>query len=103
MCVRLNKNIAGEFDFDILANEFEMSDLLEWGFEDFELAGVDEGFSDKNKEINIDDIDNESIIKLKFTGDDYLKIIQRLSDIRKNDETNEILFVKMLSLYENRP
>lgn len=33
----LNKNIAGEFDFDILANEFELSDLLKWGFEEKEL------------------------------------------------------------------
>ncbi len=31
--IRLNKNIAGEFDFDILANEFEIDDLINWGFE----------------------------------------------------------------------
>jgi ParB-like chromosome segregation protein Spo0J len=36
--VRLNKNIAGEFNFDILANEFELPDLLEWGFEEGELG-----------------------------------------------------------------
>lgn len=35
--VRLNKNIAGEFDFDILANHFDLDDLLEWGFEEKEL------------------------------------------------------------------
>lgn len=35
--IRLNKNIAGVFDFDILANEFELPDLLEWGFEEKEL------------------------------------------------------------------
>jgi hypothetical protein len=34
--VRLNKNV-GEFDFDILANNFELDDLLEWGFEKSEL------------------------------------------------------------------
>jgi hypothetical protein len=34
--VRLNKN-TGEFDFEILANEFEMADLLEWGFEAWEF------------------------------------------------------------------
>lgn len=39
--IRLNKNIAGVFDFDILANEFEMSDLLEWGFELDELDGCE--------------------------------------------------------------
>lgn len=35
--IRLNKNIAGEFDFDILANEFEVDELIEWGFEEKEL------------------------------------------------------------------
>ena len=35
--VRLNKN-TGEFDFDILANWFDVEDLVEWGFEEFELG-----------------------------------------------------------------
>jgi DNA modification methylase len=35
--IRLNKNIAGEFNFDILANEFEVDELIEWGFEEKEL------------------------------------------------------------------
>jgi len=34
--VRLNKN-AGQWDFDILANNFELDDLLEWGFDKGEL------------------------------------------------------------------
>ena len=34
--VRLNKN-SGEWDFDILANNFDLDDLLEWGFEKSEL------------------------------------------------------------------
>lgn len=38
--IRLNKNIAGEFNFDTLANEFEIDELIEWGFQEFEL-GVD--------------------------------------------------------------
>jgi len=44
--IRLNKNIAGEWDHDILANQFETSDLKEWGFEEFELGG----FSTEDKE-----------------------------------------------------
>lgn len=31
LCIRLNKN-TGEWDFDILANEWEVDDLLEYGF-----------------------------------------------------------------------
>ncbi len=34
--VRLNKNVA-EWNFDTLANNFELDDLLDWGFEDKEL------------------------------------------------------------------
>lgn len=36
--VRMNKNIAGEWDFNILANEFELDDLLNWGFKDSDLS-----------------------------------------------------------------
>lgn len=38
--IRLNKNIAGDFDFDFLANNFEVGELIEWGFTEEEL-GVD--------------------------------------------------------------
>lgn len=35
--VRLNKN-NGDFDFDILANQFEVNDLIDWGFTNGELS-----------------------------------------------------------------
>jgi len=34
--IRLNKN-TGSWDFDMLANEFELDDLLDWGFDKQEL------------------------------------------------------------------
>ena len=34
--IRLNKN-TGSWDFDTLANEFELDDLVEWGFTEYEL------------------------------------------------------------------
>lgn len=37
--IRLNRNI-GEFDWDILANEFEITDLLDWGFKLDEFGAV---------------------------------------------------------------
>lgn len=42
--IRLNRN-SGDWDFDVLANEFELDELLEWGFTeyDFQLAGIDWG------------------------------------------------------------
>jgi len=53
--IRLNKN-TGAFDFDLLDEFFEKDDLLEWGFEDIEFPSVEE-FEDKNKEIDIDDVE----------------------------------------------
>jgi len=51
--IRLNKN-TGEWDFDQLANYFDNEDLLEWGFQDFELGGgdvdIDSLFEEKPKE-----------------------------------------------------
>lgn len=40
--LRLNKN-GGEWDFDILANEFDVDDLLEVGFTEKDLRIADEG------------------------------------------------------------
>jgi hypothetical protein len=37
LTIYLHKGAAGTFDFDILANEFEVADLLEWGFDEKEL------------------------------------------------------------------
>ena len=35
--IQANK-LGGSWDFDVLANEFDIPDLLEWGFEPWELA-----------------------------------------------------------------
>lgn len=61
--IRMNKNIAGDWDFDILANEFEIDDLLDWGFEKNEIPKVDvlqpENLGDKNREIDTDNFGND--------------------------------------------
>ena len=36
--IRLNQN-QGEWDFDILANEFDFENLMEWGFDPVDLIG----------------------------------------------------------------
>lgn len=61
--IRSNKN-TGEFNFDILANSFEIDDLLEWGFKESELD-----ISKKIKEDDVPDIQPEPISKL---GELYL-------------------------------
>lgn len=51
--VRLNKN-TGEFDFDALANFFDVEDLQEWGFEAFEfgLGDGEESIESKEKDLS---------------------------------------------------
>ena len=46
--IKANK-LGGEWDFDKLANEFELDELLEWGFEPFEL-GLDDSEPDEPAE-----------------------------------------------------
>lgn len=38
LTVFLHKGAMGEWDFDALANNFDVSDLLEWGFRSYELG-----------------------------------------------------------------
>jgi len=55
LTVYLHKGAAGEWDFDTLANEFDVDELLEWGFEDFELgidANMDSAGEDTEPEID---------------------------------------------------
>ena len=60
--VRLNKN-TGEFDMDILANEFDIDELVDWGFKHIDL------------DINIDKIDDEKEkgFVITITEDDISK------------------------------
>lgn len=45
LTVYLHRGTMGEWDFEILANHFDLENLLEWGFteQDFHLADVDLG------------------------------------------------------------
>jgi hypothetical protein len=42
LTIYLHKGASGSWDFDVLANEFEVDELLEWGFEPFDLGGAGE-------------------------------------------------------------
>ena len=63
--VRLNKN-TGDFDIDILANEFDIDELVDWGFKHIDL------------DINIDKIEEED--------KDYATITIKEDDLIKPQE-----------------
>ena len=47
--IRHNKN-SGEWDFEILANEWQTTDLIDWGFEEKELFGIADVIGDDEKD-----------------------------------------------------
>ena len=76
----------GEWDWDILANEWDTEKLDEWGLNipNFENNEID--YSGKNQEIDVDLYDNEMIIKLKYSEDDYNLVRDQLSKIASTPE-----------------
>jgi ParB-like chromosome segregation protein Spo0J len=76
----------GDWDWNILANEWDSELIADWGLEvpSFE---VDVDFSDKNKELDINDFDNEKyFFKLEYTETDYTLIKEKLQSIGKTPE-----------------
>lgn len=51
LMIRHNLN-TGSFDFDILANEFDALELLNWGFTESQLMGTFDDKKDKEKDEN---------------------------------------------------
>ena len=100
--IRANANTAGVWDFDKLANEFELPELTEWGLEIPNVEDID--LSDKNKEIDINELDT-SECKITFTYDAimYGSIISRIKKLKEenNFETNEVMFLELLQKYES--
>jgi len=57
----------GEWDWELIAHDWP--EAGEWGLDVPEFDVPD--YSDKNQEIDVDGMDDEMIIKLKYTEDDY--------------------------------
>jgi len=75
----------GSDDFESLSNEWDSLELEEWGIE-VQNYNTDIDFSDKNEEIDIDNLDSEMIIKLKYTEDEYYLVREKLSKIAATPE-----------------
>jgi ParB-like chromosome segregation protein Spo0J len=75
----------GEWDWDMLANEWDAEQLNEWGL-DIPKFSDPVDYSDKNEEIDIDNLDSDMIIKLKYTEDEYHLVREQLSKIAATPE-----------------
>jgi ParB-like chromosome segregation protein Spo0J len=74
----------GEWDWDSLANEWDAEKLDDWGLNIPNFNNVD--YSEKNEEIDIDLLDTEMILKLKYTEEDYNLVREQLSKIASTPE-----------------
>ena len=81
--VRLNKNV-GSWDFDSLANFFDVDELLDWGFKEEELFSLDNGYSD---EFDLPDGDKAPFQQMTFTvSDEQAETIkEKIGLAKKND------------------
>jgi len=81
----------GEWDWDMLANEWNEEELQEWGMD---IPAIQD-FGDANQEIDIDGLDGEMLIKLNYTEEEYWKVKEALSKVA---ETPEQAVYKLLNL-----
>ena len=75
----------GEWDWDMLANEWEPELLESWGL-DVPSWQETPDYSDKNQEIDVDDYTDKMVIKLEYTENDYLQVRDQLSKIAETPE-----------------
>lgn len=75
-------NVAfGEHDWDTLAN-WDAEELTEWGL------GIPDftNYSDKNKEVDVEGMESEMAIFLKYTPDQYWKVKEQLAELAEKPE-----------------
>ena len=83
----------GEWDNDELANVWEEDDLVEWGLDIWKDDGKD--YSEKNKEIDVNGLNDEVTLKLKFSESKYNQVKLKLAEI---DGSPEEAILKLLGL-----
>ncbi len=93
-----NKNFDLDIEMiEVIADEFDI-DIEEIGVDVVENNYNDTDYSDKNKEIDTDDFEDEMVLKLKFNEDDYTRVRDGLLKIAS---TPEQAVFKLLGLAEN--
>jgi hypothetical protein len=84
--IRLNKNV-GEWYYDSLANYFDVSELMEWGFSDKDLFQFDQ---DYGTDFELPDGDKEPFQQMTFTvSNEQAEVVQNtIKKAKQNDFGN---------------
>lgn len=75
----------GEWDWDDLANNWNTEELTNWGLDIPNFNSVQD-YSDKNEEINLNDLSSPLTITLKYTEDEYYIVKDKLLKIASTPE-----------------
>lgn len=105
--IRSNKS-GGEWDWDVMANNFDVEELKDWGFQDYELSF----YNEEEVEMDRDDLTktmdsylngNIRQIVLYFKAEEYDEFIPRLDALLAKEglEDYTALFKKLVENYEN--
>ena len=70
--IQANK-LGGDWDFDVLANDFDTTDLLEWGFSERELGMGEDGEAPDFKEYGEDAADDVEFMECPKCGHSFPK------------------------------
>ena len=85
--VRLNKN-TGQFDMDMLANNFDTEDLIEWGFSEGELGDWGLNPDELGDDFSLPDGDKAPFQQMTFTlaDEQATQIKNAMQDIKATEE-----------------
>ena len=84
----------GDWDFDILANEWDENELTEWGLDVPVFESDDIDYSDKNKEIDTNDFSDKITLKFELSSNEYQFVQLELSKLDANKETALLKLLK---------
>ena len=75
----------GEWNWEELANDWDAEKLADWGL-DVPDFGSETDYSEKNKEIDVDDYEDTMTLVLKFNEDDYHLVKDKLLHLASTPE-----------------
>lgn len=99
LTVYLHKGAAGEWDMDMLANFFEVDDLLTWGFEPYELGMEGDGVDYKELWQGMPEFEQEDngaihSIKVNFATEEDIAAFEKMVGQTVTDKTKFIWYPK---------
>ena len=93
--IRMNK-AGGKFDTEMLLQHFEMENLLEYGFKDYELPNVDVEIDDLFEDVeDYKPKDETNKIVLEYNDEEYKLVIDKLAEL---DGTKEEIVFNLLKI-----